>query len=134
MENLSVVLPKSQKTVPIRVDRKKMKTCRLKIYPDQTAIISVPFGVTDDWIQSFDNKVRYLVLIGQTAKTIAETAKKYGFESIIFEDNLESAVMTCHKLATEGEAVLLSPACASWGQFDNYEQRGDMFKEYVRAL
>lgn len=91
----------------------------------------VPF---DDWIQSFDNKVRYLVLIGQTAKTIAETAKKYGFESIIFEDNLESAVMTCHKLATEGEAVLLSPACASWGQFDNYEQRGDLFKEYVHNL
>lgn len=56
MENLSVVLPKSQKTVPIRVDRKKVKTCRLKIYPDRTAIISVPFGVPDDWIQSFLNQ------------------------------------------------------------------------------
>lgn len=56
MENLSVVLPKSQKAVPIRVDRKKMKTCRLKIYPDQTAIISVPFGVSYDWIQSFLNQ------------------------------------------------------------------------------
>lgn len=56
MENLSVVLPKSQKAVPVRVDRKKMKTCRLKIYPDQTAIISVPFGVTDDWILSFLNQ------------------------------------------------------------------------------
>lgn len=56
MENLSVVLPKSQKAVPIRVDRKKMKTCRLKIYPDQTAIFSVPFGVSYDWIQSFLNQ------------------------------------------------------------------------------
>lgn len=56
MGNLSVVLPKSQKTVSIRVDRKKMKTCRLKIYPDQTAIISVPVGVSDDWIQSFLNQ------------------------------------------------------------------------------
>lgn len=56
MENLSVVLPKSQKTVSIRIDRKKMKTCRLKIYPDQTAIISVPFGIPDDLIQNFLNQ------------------------------------------------------------------------------
>lgn len=91
----------------------------------------VPF---DDWIQSFDGKVRYLVLIGQTAEIIAGTARRYGFTNIIFEDNLEAAVMKCYELANPGDAVLLSPACASWGQFDNYEQRGDMFKEYVRKL
>ena len=50
------------------------------------------------------------------------------------EDNLEKAVGTCYRLAEEGDAVLLSPACASWGQFANYEQRGDMFKAYVQAL
>lgn len=91
----------------------------------------VPF---DDWIESFDGKVRYLVLIGQTAQMIAETARKHGFDSIIFEENLEAAVKTCYRLANPGDAVLLSPACASWGQFDNYEQRGDMFKELVRNL
>lgn len=91
----------------------------------------VPF---DEWIQAFDGKVRYLFLIGQTANTIADTARKYGFESIIFEDNLEAAVKHCAKLANPGDAVLLSPACASWGQFDNYEQRGEMFKQYVRQL
>lgn len=91
----------------------------------------VPF---DDWIQSFDGKVRYLVLIGQTAQTIAQTARKHGFDSIILEENLEAAVNTCYRLANPGDAVLLSPACASWGQFDNYEQRGDMFKEFVRKL
>lgn len=91
----------------------------------------VPF---DDWIESFDGKVRYLVLIGQTAQIIAQTAREHGFDSIIFEENLEAAVNTCYRLANPGDAVLLSPACASWGQFDNYEQRGDMFKEFVRDL
>lgn len=91
----------------------------------------VPF---DDWIESFDGKVRYLVLIGQTAQLIAETARQHGFDQIIFEDDLEHAVQKCYELANPGDAVLLSPACASWGQFDNYEQRGDMFKDYVRSL
>ena len=48
--------------------------------------------------------------------------------------SLEEAVDVCAKNAEPGEAVLLSPACASWGMFKNYEQRGDLFKEYVRNL
>jgi UDP-N-acetylmuramoylalanine--D-glutamate ligase len=72
------------------------------------------------------------VLIGQTAEKIAETARKHNFNNIVMKDNLEEAVAYCHDNAKSGEAVLLSPACASWGMFDNYEQRGRMFKEYVR--
>ena len=87
----------------------------------------------DEWIEAFDGKVKWLVLIGQTAQKIADCAKRHGFNSIIFEENLQDAVAYCHENAVGGDAVLLSPACASWGQFDNYEQRGDMFKEYVRS-
>lgn len=87
----------------------------------------------DEWIEAFDGKVKWLVLIGQTAQKIADCAKRHGFNSIIFEENLQDAVAYCHENAFDGDAVLLSPACASWGQFDNYEQRGDMFKEYVRS-
>ena len=87
----------------------------------------------DEWIEAFDGKVKWLVLIGQTAPKIADCAKRHGFNSIIFEENLQDAVAYCHENAVDGDAVLLSPACASWGQFDNYEQRGDMFKEYVRS-
>ena len=65
---------------------------------------------------------------------IADTAAKYGFTDVIFAKDLKEAVDICAKAAEPGEAVLLSPACASWGQFDNYEQRGDMFKEYVNKL
>ena len=87
----------------------------------------------DEWIEAFDGKVKWLVLIGQTAQKIADCAKRHGFNSIIFEENLQDAVAYCHENAVDGDAVLLSPACASWGEFDNYEQRGDMFKEYVRS-
>lgn len=86
----------------------------------------------DEWIEAFDGKVKSLVLIGQTAGKIAECARKHGFDNIVMKDNLEEAVAYCHENAKDGDAVLLSPACASWGQFDNYEQRGRMFKEYVR--
>ena len=87
----------------------------------------------DEWIEAFDGKVKCLVLIGQTAEKIAGCAKRHGFNSLVFEENLQDAVAYCHEHAVDGDAVLLSPACASWGQFDNYEQRGNMFKEYVRS-
>ena len=88
----------------------------------------------DEWIQSFDGKVRYLVLIGQTKEKIKAAAERLGFTDIILCEDLKEAVKVCAEKANPGDAVLLSPACASWGQFDNYEQRGDMFKEYVREL
>lgn len=88
----------------------------------------------DEWIKSFDGKIKKLILLGQTAQQIADTAAKYNFTAVEFADNLKQAVTMCAECAEPGEAVLLSPACASWGMFDNYEQRGDMFKEYVNEL
>ena len=88
----------------------------------------------DEWIENFDGKVKCLLLIGQTAQDIADCARKHGFENIEMMDDLKQVVEYCHTHAQPGDAVLLSPACASWGMFDNYEQRGDMFKEYVNAL
>lgn len=88
----------------------------------------------EDWIRAFDGKVRYLVLIGATREKIEEAAHRCGFMDTILVDNLEEAVKLCAKLANPGDAVLLSPACASWDQFKSYEQRGRMFKDFVRAL
>ena len=87
-----------------------------------------------EWIQSFGGKVRKLVLIGQTAEKIAAEAKKQGFYNYVFADSLQQAVEICYQHANTGEAVLLSPACASWGMFPNYEVRGRMFKDMVHAL
>ncbi len=88
----------------------------------------------DEWIESFDGKVQALVLLGQTAEKIAACAKAHGFANCVLVDSLQEAVDYCSAHATQGQAVLLSPACASWGMFPNYEVRGNMFKDMVHAL
>lgn len=88
----------------------------------------------DEWIESFGDKVKLLVLIGQTKEKIAECAKKHGFTNYVFKDTFEEALEFCTESANEGEAILLSPACASWDMFPNYETRGKKFKEYVCKL
>ena len=87
-----------------------------------------------EWIRAFDGKVRCLVLIGATREKIAAEARECGFESIEMADTFEEAFEICVKKAQPGDAVLLSPACASWGMFPNYEVRGRVFKELVKAL
>ena len=88
----------------------------------------------DEWIDSFDGKVKYLILIGQTKEKIADCARRHGFTDIIFAENLKEVMQICEEKAQPGDAVLLSPACASWGMFPNYEIRGKMFKEFVNNI
>ena len=88
----------------------------------------------DEWIRAFDGKVKKLVLIGATREKIAETAERLGFTDIVMADTFEEAFGKCVEYAQPGDAVLLSPACASWGMFKNYEERGDKFKELVKQL
>ena len=88
----------------------------------------------DEWLNSFNGKVRSLVLIGQTKEKIRDAAERLDACPCILCEELEEAVKICAEKAQPGDAVLLSPACASWGQFENYEQRGDMFKKFVNSL
>ncbi len=88
----------------------------------------------DEWINSFDNKVKKLILIGETKDKIEESANRNGFFDIIKTDTLEEAVKKAFEISVGGDAVLLSPACASWDMFKNYEERGNKFKEYVYNL
>lgn len=91
-------------------------------------------SVYDEWIEAFDGKVKCLVLIGQTREKIAACAKQHGVKNIVLADTFEEAFAVCVEQAEPGDAVLLSPACASWGMFPNYEVRGQMFKEMVNQM
>lgn len=88
----------------------------------------------DEWTKLFGGRVKKLVLIGATAKQIADSAEKFGFTNSETCETFEEAMSLCKASAQEGDCVLLSPACASWGMFDNYEQRGDMFKKIVETF
>jgi len=86
----------------------------------------------DEFIASFENKVKSLVLLGQTADEIEKCARESGFDNIYRVQNMDEAVKKCFELSNEGDNVVLSPACASWGMYPNYEVRGRDFKERVK--
>ncbi|HOI55915.1 MAG TPA: UDP-N-acetylmuramoyl-L-alanine--D-glutamate ligase [Phycisphaerae bacterium] len=77
---------------------------------------------------------RAVLLIGQTAPMLAELLAERHYGGAETVETLDRAVARAAELAQPGDVVLLSPGHASWGQFENYEQRGDRFAEYVRAL
>jgi UDP-N-acetylmuramoylalanine--D-glutamate ligase len=78
--------------------------------------------------------VKSLILLGETKDKLAAAVKAEGFEKYIKVDTLAEAVTAASKRATEGDLVLLSPACASWDMFSDFESRGNIFKELVRNI
>jgi UDP-N-acetylmuramoylalanine--D-glutamate ligase len=79
-------------------------------------------------------KTDHVILLGEAAARFAEAAKQQAIENIHRVDSMEAAVKLAHELAVYPEVVLLSPACSSYDMFKNYEQRGKVFKELVKAL
>lgn len=85
-------------------------------------------------IDAFGSKVKELVLLGETADIIANTAKEKGFTNLHMTNSLQEAVEKAYELASPGYQVLLSPACASWDMFRDFEERGELFKAAVKAI
>jgi len=77
----------------------------------------------------FLDKVKTMLVFGETKHQL-----KALYPDAIVLENLSEAVVMAHSLAKEGDVVLFSPACASYDQFDNYEQRGRIFKDLVHKL
>lgn len=79
-----------------------------------------------------EERVKHLVLIGEAGAKIRRALA--GAVAMSDASSLEDAVALCRGLAAAGDVVLLAPACASFDMFRNYEHRGQVFKEAVRAL
>lgn len=87
-----------------------------------------------EMIKYATKNVKALVLLGQTADKIATTAKEHGINNISKVEDMEAAVKKAYEIAESGDVVLLSPACASWDMYPNFEARGLDFKENIYKL
>lgn len=87
----------------------------------------------DDLIEKSKDKIKTAILFGETAEKISKACKKNDLEFYITKD-LNKAVELAEKISCEGDDVLLSPACASWDMYSDYEVRGQHFKDLVKEL
>lgn len=87
-----------------------------------------------EWVDLFPNRVKFVAVIGAVKDNIVKCLDKIQFKNYEIADTFEKAIDLCVENAQEGDCVLLSPACASWDMFKSYEQRGEIFKDYVKNL
>ncbi|MDE1547935.1 UDP-N-acetylmuramoyl-L-alanine--D-glutamate ligase [Jeotgalibaca caeni] len=78
--------------------------------------------------------VKAMVVFGETKVKLSEAAAEAGIQTIIQTDNVVTAVAESYAVSEPGDVILLSPACASWDQYTNFEIRGDYYVEAVEAL
>ncbi len=105
--------------------------------PSKTALILGGYdkgGTFDELFDFIDSKIKAITVIGQTTPLILSTAKKYGYTSIVHCDTFEEAIVKAYEQCEPGENVLLSPACASWDMFKDFEERGRIFKDTVNKI
>ena len=88
------------------------------------------YSVLDSLI---DQKVKAIICLGEQVESIKNAFSQKNIE-MHFASNMKEAVNFSYQLGSKGDAVLLSPACASFDLFENYEHRGFEFKKYVRSL
>jgi UDP-N-acetylmuramoylalanine--D-glutamate ligase len=88
----------------------------------------------NEMIKYATKNVKALVLLGETADKIKLSAENQGITNIVKVNDMKEAVRKAYALAESGDVVLLSPACASWDMYPNFEARGLDFKENIYKL
>lgn len=85
--------------------------------------------------EAFEGRIKAVVALGETRDQIVRDAKKTGYSPVyVCDTSFEEAVQMASNLANAGDNILLSPACASYDMFQNFEERGRVFKEIVQKL
>ena len=105
--------------------------------PTKTVLIIGGKDKGNDYTEIADlvkEKCSALVYLGLHNEKLHQFFDSFGLPVTDINTGMEDAVKAAYKLAQKGETVLLSPCCASFDLFKSYEDRGDQFKKYVRAL
>ncbi len=88
----------------------------------------------DELFKNLPKNVKNIAIFGETKNKIAFSASKFNCKNIYIFDSLKRCVLFLFEKSLPGEIVLLSPACASFDQFENFEHRGNVFKNIVDGL
>lgn len=88
----------------------------------------------DSLVSLFKKHVKSIVLYGETKYLLADAARKAGIKDIVIVNTLQEAVPRAYELSEAGDVILFSPACASWDQFNTFEERGDFFVKFIKEL
>lgn len=107
----------------------------LEGFTEQLILIAGGYDKKANYHPIFEDRenIKTLILIGETKDKIQAVAREYDIHTIL-ADTMEQAVNVADLIADSGDVVLLSPACASWGMYKNFEERGADFKYRVKQL
>ena len=135
MEIINITLPESKDRVMIYLDRKKMKTCRLKVYPDQRIVLSLPASVPTEWAESFlTEKSSWIELkIQSFKKTVgyaATTEIRNGYSIKLLGDDMIFVLTQCEKERVYSEGRIIHICCRTLNNQDRIKQ---LFEKWWRT-
>lgn len=134
MEMISITLPESKNTTNVYLDRKEMKTCRLKVYPDQRIVLSLPHSVPLEWAESFlteksDWIERKLQSFKKTVGYAATTEIRNGYSIKLLGEDMIFVLSQCEKERVYSEGKTIHICCRTP---DNKDHVKNLFLSWWR--